>query len=262
MITEAYRRRLDDLAHCWSLFAQRPHCWELLRNCLPTHIVPVFGHRRVPCRYRKICPWCHARWVQEIWETFEGAMWPDDTREKSQCSLVWSAPVVNAVYSEQAIQTRLEIATSGFKTTNWPRVCGHVAWAQAVPWKSSPERYQVSWRWLGITEDHDPLTTKLCQPTRPVLARVLGRFFQYPVRMIQSEPWQVANVLDAQAGHRLFNRYGLLRASRGSQQELRCRCVIRRGIEERLYQFSRWLRGMTPEPGFTLNLMATDLVVL
>lgn len=45
-------------------------------------------------------------------------------------------------------------------------------------------------------------------------------------------------------------------------KSLRCYCVVRHKIEERLYQFSRWLRGMTPEPDITLNLMAIDLVVL
>lgn len=149
---------------------------------------------------------------------FEDVMWPDDTQEKSKYSLVWEAPVVNTVFSEQAIQTRLKIATSGFKTTNWPDICGHIAWAQVLPKKPDPESYLVSRWWLGLTEDPEPFANKLVQPTRPQLALVLGRFFQYPAQMLQAQPWQVATVLDAQAGHRLFNRYGILRADRGSKR--------------------------------------------
>ena len=216
MITEAYRRRLDELAPYWSWLSQHQARWFQLRNCCPTHIVPVLAHRTTYCRKRVLCPWCHARWVREIWETFERVMWPEGDQEKSIYSLIWVEPDRQTVSPDWPLQNAIATATAMFKTPPISDVVGHVAWATVIPWALSPELYRVSRFFLGLTENHEPLTTKLRQPTRAEAARLFGRFFQYPRQMVVTVPALVANVLDAQVGHRLFNRYGILRAARGS----------------------------------------------
>lgn len=218
-ILQAYRNRLDELAPCLTLLRQHPDFLSQMRNCMPSHIVPVPGHRTVCCNKRLICPWCHTRWVREIWELFERVMWLDEGPEPSPYSLIWTEPDRSIVCPDWPLQNAIKTYKSQMKTPPISDVVGHVAWVQVVPWHASPQFYRVSRFFLGLTENHEPLTTKLCRPTRPVAARVFCRFFQYPWRMVRSLPWLVSNVLDAQAGHRLFNRYGILRSTPDAHPE-------------------------------------------
>lgn len=132
---------------------------------------------------------------QKDLETFESVMWLGDSREPSPYSIIWTDPDRRIVCPDWPLQNAISTATTLFKVPPISDVVGHAAWVTVVPWSLQPEFYRVSRFFLGLTENHVPLMTKLCQPTRPQAARVFARFFQYPWRMASSVPYLVENVL-------------------------------------------------------------------
>ena len=158
-------------------------------------------------------PLVSRRWVRKSWETFERVLWLDDSREPSPDSLIWVEPDRRIVCLDWPLQNAISTATTLFKVPPISDVVGHVAWVTVVPWSLQPEFYRASRFFLGLTETHVPLMTKLCQPTRPQAARVFARFFQYPWRMASSVPYLVENALKFMPGVGYLIRYGILRST-------------------------------------------------
>lgn len=207
-ILRRYRRVLASLAPYWKPASDAANTQRVLVNCPPTHFVPIREHRGSICRYRFICPWCHARWVRELWELFEFRMWPDKADVRSAYSF-YADEVLPEMVDARSYQLWLRQVKSQFKMPPIPDFEGYVAWAVLAPYDA-----EASWNYqkvMGVTTNHTRDSNKLIHPTRLDVARVFAKYLAFPKTMATADPRLIATVLDAQAGHQLCNRYGVLR---------------------------------------------------
>jgi hypothetical protein len=224
---------------------------QFLRNCLP-----AFSGVRpttTPCTAAKICPFCYAREVGELWGRFVRAM-PgrqfqedeaqdlgelrgitlDETPQKSaEYHLIERRNVRRIPYHVQTLSevgltlafvTQVLQSVSTARAAMLKRVRPYGAYC-AVTVEPETHGWRIKSRQLFLVRKNDnienlldPVTRGMCYrhvyPTRDILLRALTATCLYPRRLMDGDPLLTSIILKASAGVRLSSTAGALRSNK------------------------------------------------
>lgn len=224
---------------------------QFLRNCTPAFVGVTPASRA--CTAYKICPFCYARQVGQLWDRFVRAMPGQETTPSELppgtlrgITLEESLPIKSADYhlierrNMRRIPYQIETlqdfeATMRFvsgmlqqvvtartamlkRTQPYGAYCTMTIEPDRSCWRIKSRQLFIVRKDDNIENRLDPVVRGVCYrhiyPTRDILLRALIRTCVYPRRMMDGDPLLTSIILKASAGVRLSSTAGALRSNK------------------------------------------------